>query len=332
MKVSLIGAGLQGWRRAKALSEAGDDLVMVADLNINSARKLARVYACETTRDWKVAISHPKVETVIVCTPNNTHAPISIAAAKSMRNVFCEKPLARNPTEAAGIVNVVKKMGVRLMCGFTLRHHPGVIQVKKWVDAGEIGEPMHLRCTYGITGRPGYDREWRMQKSISGGGQLMDQGIHVLDLILWFFGELDEATGHVTTSFWKKATVEDNAFFILASKDKTALGHVSWTEWKNLFSLKIFGTHGYANVRGLGGSYGIECATLGKRDFESPFTETKIEYRKESRALIEEWKEFTRAIRENREPLGNGSDGLMAIRLAYAIYESSRKHRTVKIR
>jgi len=185
---------------------------------------------------------------------------------------------------------------------------------------------MYVRCRHGIGGRPAYEQEWRAQGEISGGGELMDQGLHVLDLARWFLGEFSEVSGFLGTFYWEVAPLEDNAFTILrTATGKTASLHVSWTQWKNLFSFEIFGCEGYITVEGLGGSYGTQRASLGKRDLTAPFRQEVIEYRGEDGSWAQEWKEFKAAIAEGREPLGNGQDGFQAICLAYAIYEAARR-------
>ena len=160
----------------------------------------------------------------------------------------------------------------------------------------------------------------------------MDQGMHALDLARWFLGDFAEVSGFLQTAYWDIAPLEDNAFAMLRTKNgEVASIHVSWTQWKNLFSLEIYGRDGYIMVEGLGGSYGVEKAILGKRAFLKPFQEEVIEFRGEDRSWQEEWAEFVSAIKENREPLGNGLDGLEVLRLADAIYQSAQKGSVVRI-
>jgi predicted dehydrogenase len=160
----------------------------------------------------------------------------------------------------------------------------------------------------------------------------MDQGMHLLDLCRWFMGDFNEAFGFLATSYWDMAPLEDNAFALLRTqKGKIASMHASWTQWKNQFIFEVFGKDGYVIVDGLGGSYGTEKAILGKRAFLEPFREEIVEFRGEDRSWQEEWQEFVSAIREDREPLSNGYDGLQALRLAHAIYESARTGSTVKL-
>lgn len=333
MKVGLIGAGRQGWRRARAAAELQDTkLAIVADIDSNAAKLLAKEMGCEATNRWEDVITRNDLQAVIVCVPNHLHAPMSIAALKERKHVFCEKPLARDPEEAKQIVDTAREMGVKLKTGFTLRHHPGIRQAREWFDSGLIGDLMFLRCTYGMCGRPDYDREWRAKGELSGGGELVDQGVHVLDLFRWFAGDFAQAVGFTSLAFWNIAPLEDNAFGLLRTRTgQIASMHVSWTQWKNLFSFEIFGKDGYITVEGLGGSYGVERARFGKRSFTEPFKEQCVEFRGEDRSWLEEWKEFVAAIREKREPLGNGSDGLESLKLAYAIYESARENRVVHL-
>lgn len=330
--MGLVGAGLQGKRRAQALKRSSETkLVVVADMDSEKAKFLADEMRCQATNNWKKVIEREDVELLLVCTPPNLHASMSIAALNKGKHVLCEKPLARNPDEAKMMVDAAQENGMKLKSGFNLRHHPAVRQARKWVDEGVIGELMFLRCRYGIGGREGYEKEWRANHETSGGGQLMDQGMHVIDLSRWFLGDFSEAVGFASTMFWN-TSVEDNAFVLLSTKERQIASlHLSWTQWKNLFSFEIFGKEGYVIVEGLGGSYGVEKVMLGKRDFAKPFKEEIIEFRGEDVSWVEEWKEFVKAINENREPLGSGYDGWQAIKMAYAVYESARKGCVVKL-
>ncbi len=265
MKVGLIGAGLQGKRRARALKAIGDTLVVVAAAHLERAELLALEFGCEPTSNWREVVARDDVEAVFICTPPHLHEPMCTEALKRGKHVLCEKPLARNPEEAQRIVDAAYQNGVRLKCGFNLRHHPGIKQAREWFDQGLIGELNFIRCRYGIGGRPGYEKEWRADPEISGGGQLMDQGMHALDLSRWFLGEFVEATGFLQTCFWDIAPLEDNAFCLLRTeRGQVASIHVSWTQWKSLFYFEVFGKDGYITVDGLGGGYGVERAAPGK--------------------------------------------------------------------
>ena len=326
MRVGIVGAGLQGRRRAQALKAVGgSSLVIVADARQDAAATLAAHTGCLATPAWEDVVVRDDVEAVIVCTPPHLHAEIAVAAMNADKHVLCEKPLARTVEEARAMVRAARECGVRLKCGFNLRHHPAIRQVRQWYDDGAIGGIDWIRCRYGIGGRAGYDQDWRANAGMSGGGQLMDQGVHTLDLCRWFLGDFAEVVGFLATSFWPIAPLEDNAFALLRTAGgQVASIHASWTQWKPLFSFEVSGNDGYLIVEGLGGAYGTERAILGRRDFEAPFREETIEFRGEDQSWEEEWREFVSAVREGREPLASGEDGLAALELAHAIYESAR--------
>ena len=264
--VAIIGAGLIGAKRALALTAFSEfRLKVVVDINAQTADKLAGQFGAEKANDWHSVVERPDIDFVVVSTTNNHLAPISIAALKNKKHVLCEKPLGRNVEESRLMLEHAKN-GVVLKTGFNHRHHPAVTRAKQLADKGEIGRLMFLRCRYGHGGRPGYDKEWRANKEICGGGELLDQGVHVVDLFRWFAGDFDEAFGYMQTCFWNMQ-VEDNAFAMFKTGEGVvATMHTSWTQWKNLFSFEIFGDLGYLIIEGLGGSYGPESLRFGKRN------------------------------------------------------------------
>ena len=333
MRVGIIGAGLQGQRRAPVLQQCPDaELVVISAAHIEPAKLLADRMGCEAAVGWEPVVTRDDLDAVLVCTPPHLHAPISIAAMQSGKHVLCEKPLARTFEEAEDMLREASEAGVVLKCGFNHRHHPGIQLAKRWFEEGRVGEPLFLRARYGIGGRPGYEREWRANPQLVGGGQLMEQGIHAVDLARWFLGDFSQVTGFVASSFWKTEPLEENAFALYRTPaGAVASIHSSLTQWKNLFSFEIDGRDGYIAIEGLGGSYGTERAILGKRDFTAPFSEEVVEFRGGDRSWSEEWREFVAAIHEEREPLGNGQDGLEALQLVYAAYEAAKTGTVVSL-
>lgn len=334
-RVGIIGAGLQGGRRAPVLKQFKDtQLVMVASRHLDHARSLADSTGCKEASDrWQDVIEREDINIVLVCTPPDLHAPMSLAAMRAGKHVLCEKPLARTVAEAEEMLRVARESSVRLKCGFNHRHHPGIQKAREWVDGGAIGEIDFIRCRYGICGRPGYDKEWRADPAIVGGGHLMEQGIHAIDLFRWFLGDFTEAVGFTSTRFWDMAPLEDNGFALLRNVNgQIASLHSSLTQWKNIFSLEIFGRDGYIIVEGLGQAYGNERVTRGKRDLTAPFKTETTEFLGGDRSWYEEWREFAAAIAEDREPIGNGADGLEALKLVQAIYKASSESRVVRLK
>ncbi len=328
----MVGAGLQGQRRASALScIANAKLTLIADTDVTRAQSLAKQYQCDATGDWRDVLDDSST-LVLVCTPTSSHSEICMAAMKTRKHVLCEKPLGKTLEEAERLVDASRRYRVNLKCGFNLRYHPAVAQAIHWKKEGKLGRLMFIKSTYGICGRENYEKDWRMNPKISGGGQLMDQGLHVLDLCRLFAGEFKEVNGWISTAFWD-VDVEDNAFGLMRTQDlMVASFHASWTMWKNTFSFEVFGSDGAASIYGLGGSYGDERASFLKRSTDvEPFSEMSFEYRREDNSFQLELEEVIRRIATDVKPKYDGTDGLETQRLAVALYESARIGQTIKL-
>lgn len=331
LRVGVVGAGLIGRRRAETV--AGDPesrLVVVADVDGERAKGVAQELGCDATTEWERVVVRDDVDAVVVSTVNKFLMPIAIGAAERGKHVLCEKPLGRSAEEAEKIVQAVDRAGVTLKVGFTLRFHPAVRAAQRRCADGAIGKLLYVRAVYGHGGRPGYERDWRGDAYLAGGGELLDQGVHVVDLCRWFLGEFERAQGVVQRGFWDVAPLEDNGFAILSAADgRVATFHASWTQWKNRFLFEVIGTEGYVTVEGLGGSYGPEQLIVGQRrpgggvplEERTLFEEPDVSWR-------DEWREFADAVREGREPLSGGRDALRTMRLIQAIYDADQ-HGTV---
>lgn len=334
MRVGLVGAGLAGRQRAKVVREFdGTDLVMVADVDAAKAKVIAEEAGSIATTEWRELVARDDIDIVIVSTPNKFLSPISVAAMRSGKHVLCEKPLGRNPEEVQRMVETAQGCGVTLKSGFNHRYHAGIRKARDLVDRGIIGELGFIRCQYGHGGRPGYEKEWRADLGLAGGGELLDQGIHAIDLFRWFMGDFEEVAAFKATLFWDIAPMEDNAFGLLrTARGQIASLHVSWTQWRNLFSFEIFGREGYILVNGLGGNYGRERVILGRKSKTGgPPQEEMFESPGEDQSWHEEWKEFVVALQEGREPQANGYEGWQAIRLVFTLYEAATKGCIVKV-
>ncbi len=333
MNVGIVGAGLIGKKRAQALKEFEDKLIAVADVDQGNRDAFVKVYPCEGFNSWEKMFGSVSLDAVIVATPNKFLAPAVTGAAKKRMHILCEKPLGRNPVESLKMVRAAQKAGVVLKTGFNHRHHPGIRKAWELVHGGEIGALFFLRARYGHGGRAGYDREWRGDPDLAGGGELLDQGVHIVDLFRWFAGDFHTAFGYVNTYFWDISPLEDNGFALFrAESGIIAEMHTSWTNWKNIFSFEVFGRDGFVAVEGLGGSYGKEVLTLGKRKPESgpPETETFV-FDGPDHSWIDEWREFRSAVKEHRAPLADGMDGYRAVEMVHAVYQASMSGRQVKL-
>jgi predicted dehydrogenase len=183
---------------------------------------------------------------------------------------------------------------------------------------------MFLRGRYGHGGRIGYDKEWRADPGLSGGGELIDQGVHLIDLSRWFLGELATVQGFAHTYFWEMP-VDDNAFLLLrTARDQAAFLHVSCTEWKNLFSFEIYGRSGKLHVEGLGGSYGVERLThYAMRPEMGPPDTTIWEYPRGDQSWALEFAEFLEDIRLDRTPSAGVADARAALAIVEETYRQS---------
>ena len=334
IRIGIVGAGLIGKKRAEAIASLSENLKvdLVSDIDAEKAAELSRFCGAVSCVDWRELTRRDDIDGVIVATPNKFIREIAISALEHGKHVLCEKPLGRNAGEAEAIWSKAKERGLILKTGFNHRFHPAVRTAKKIVVDGGIGKIYLMRAVYGHGGRPGYEREWRASRDLCGGGELLDQGVHVIDLFRWFLGEFDEVFGKVETFYWDME-VEDNAFAMLRTRSaQVATMHTSWTQWKNKFLLEIIGEKGYLVVDGLGGSYGTERLVIGKRKVSGGAPDEEIiEFPGPDISWREELKEFASAIMENREPIGSGYDGLMANRLVGAVYESARRNAPVRL-
>ena len=164
----------------------------------------------------------------------------------------------------------------QVLGGYNHQYHPGIRKALEFFQDGSIGELMFLRAQYGHGGRLGYENEWRADKSKSGGGELIDQGSHLIDLAASYLGNIELDYAATPNYFWPMP-VEDNAFISLKNDfGKIAFLQASCTEWKNMFSLEIYGKTGKLHISGLGRSYGIETLTLHKMlpEMGPPISET----------------------------------------------------------
>lgn len=314
---AIIGCGLIGRKRVTSLRSG--QLAVACDLDLCRAESLvATAGAGRATQDVEEAISDPAVTAVIVSTLNNSLAPIASRAIKAGKHVLVEKPAGLSVAQVDELLADSTKHKVRVRVGYNHRFHPALLQARTLVESGAVGSLMFLRGRYGHGGRVGYDREWRADRSLSGGGELIDQGVHLIDLAGWFLGEFTRVDGHTATYYWDMP-VDDNAFLSLrTAAGQTAWLHVSCSEWKNLFSLEIYGRHGKLQIDGLGGSYGLERLTFYKMLPEMGPPETTIwEYPRGDNSWQLEMEAFLEDIRLARTPV----PGLKEARAALAVVE-----------
>lgn len=321
---ALIGCGLIGRKRLGALGR-NPPILYTCDLDGNRAADLARLApGCTAVTDYQTVLADPRVTAVIVATLNSALAPITHAAVLAGKHVLVEKPGALNAAQLRTIQAAARSTGARVRLGYNHRYHPALQKARELIDGGALGPLMFLRARYGHGGRKGYDREWRADPALSGGGELIDQGVHLIDLAGWFLGEFPTVDGHAATYFWDMK-VDDNAFLSLRTAGgQTAWLHVSCTEWKNLFSLEIYGRDAKLAIDGLGGSYGVErLAVYQMRPEMGPPDTTIHEYPRGDESWAIETRAFVDDIRLNREPSPGLAEGIRTLEIVEKIYRDS---------
>jgi predicted dehydrogenase len=274
--------------------------------------------------DWRAILAMPEVEVVVVATLHDSLAGITLAAIEAGKHVLVEKPAARNAAELEPVMKAAERRGVKVRVGFNHRYHRAFRKARELFESGALGELMFLRARYGHGGRLGYDKEWRAKPEISGGGELIDQGPHLIDLSRWFLGEFHEVQGFAHTYFWDMP-VDDNGFLLLRTRNQqVAFLHTSCTEWKNIFSMEIYGRQAKLEISGLGGSYGLEKVTYYKmRPEMGPPETTSWEYPMGDDSWEVEMAEFYEDIRLDRSPAASLKDASAALKIIERIYRES---------
>lgn len=323
---AVIGCGLIGRKRTNALANVpGATLLHACDLDAARAADLAKlVPGCVSTTDFNAVLAEARVNAVIVSTLNASLAPITLAAVRAGKHVIVEKPGALNAAQLRTVRDAAKQTNARVRIGYNHRFHPALLKARELFESGVLGPMMFLRARYGHGGRKGYDREWRANPALSGGGELIDQGVHLIDLAGWFLGEFAKVEGHASTLFWDMK-VDDNAFLSLrTAAGQTAWLHASCSEWKNMFSLELYGRDAKLSLEGLGGSYGPEKLTYYKMLPQMGPPETTVfEFPGADDSWAVETRAFVDDIRLGREPQPGLAEGIRTLEIVEAIYRQS---------
>jgi len=325
LRLAIVGCGLIGQKRAANLASRAS-VTVCCDVNIQRAEALSKITgAAIATTDWRSAVSRTDVDAVIVCTTHNMLAPIGQAAADCGKHVLIEKPGACRAAELDPVTEAATRTGVLVRVGFNHRYHQSFRKAREIYESGVLSDLLFIRARYGHGGRRGYEQEWRAVPEISGGGEGIDQGIHLVDLTRWFLGDLKLVAGRAPTYFWNMP-VEDNAFFLLETESRqVAFLHASWTEWKNLFSFEICGRTGKLEISGLGGSYGIERLAHYQMSPEMGPPETiTYEYPMADNSWAVEIAEFVEDIRLGRQPRPGIADAQAALQVIEQLYTKAR--------
>jgi predicted dehydrogenase len=271
---------------------------------------------------------------VVVAATHDQLAPLTLQALAAGAHVLVEKPAGLGKAQIETLTAAARRSGCRVKVGFNHRFHPALVDLAAEVHSGVHGPLMHLRGRYGHGGRPGYDREWRAQPERSGGGELIDQGMHLLDLTHWLAGPLPLHSALLRTHFWD-TQVEDNAALILGEGEGRtspwAMLHVSWTEWKNMFSIEVNCAAAKLRVDGLVRSYGPQRLRIYRMGPElGPPTREERTYPEQDLSWSAEWEYFAAALQSGEELLGGLADARYAWERVEDAYAASPTYSEVR--
>jgi len=329
IKMGIIGLGKMGGIRAKTIRENKDTVLVSATDPHPPEEGFADI---QILPDYQ-AVINSDVDAVFVCTPNRFIPQIVERALNAGKHVFCEKPPGRNMEDVERIIRAEKENpGLVLKVGFNHRYHFGIMEAKKILDSGKYGKILWVRGVYGKAEGSGNPDEWRLNPELAGGGILLDQGIHMLDLFRYFCGEFTEIKSMCTTAYWD-IPVEDNAFALLRNDEGIiAMLHSSFTQWKHRFTLEIYLENGYVIVDGMPSSsrsyrdeWIIEAPkhtgyAIGNPPEQRTFCNTDPSWEREL-------SEFVYCIKTGR-PVENGTsrDAFETMKLVFGIYQADDRY------
>lgn len=323
VRFCIVGCGLIGKKRAIALKELGEsvELVSISDIDPKKMDEVEGAYGKSVAKKTDPSDAMKEnVHAAIVATYNASLVPISKEALELGRYVLVEKPGGTSVAELETLNSLGKSSHVRL--GYNHRYHGAFIKIRDILGDNDFGKLMFIRARYGHGGRLGYDKEWRFDKALSGGGELIDQGVHIVDLAQSFMAPIKGARGSLHSYFWN-GPAEDNSFVEMRdTQGATAWLHASCTEWKNLFSFEIYFERAKFAVEGLGGSYGTEKLYFYKMLPQMGPPETEVfEF-----GADESWRleilDFLNDIKLKKIPRPGIEEGLNVLRVVDKLYSS----------
>lgn len=326
LKIGIAGYGIVGKRRHEFI-DMHPGLLVTAICEQNFFQNPIALPGIACYIDYKELLEKENLDILFVCLTNNISAEVTIAALNKGLHVFCEKPPGMNVEEIIEVIKVEQQYpNLKLKYGFNHRYHESVKEALRIIQSGELGEVINLRGIYGKSRVIPFSGGWRSKRELAGGGILLDQGIHMVDLMRLFCGEFAEVKSFISNDFWKH-DVEDNAYALLKDKKgRVAMLNSSATQWQHKFNLEISLTHGYVELHGIlsgSKSYGEERIVIGKRDEDSDNgqMESKIIKFLQDNSWKDEIFEFAEAILTDK-PIesGTSNDALETMKLVYNIY------------
>jgi predicted dehydrogenase len=324
MRIAIIGAGFIGQKRAAA-KDPKDSILGFFDVSIEASESAVSVFGGAAFTSLDQVLDAVEIgDAVVIATSHDSLASTAQLFVEAGCNVLLEKPGARSHEELESVRRVKREEQV-VAVGYNHRFHPGLLRLKELADSERYGQLLSIRARYGHGGRPGYETEWRADKTLSGGGELLDQGSHLIDLTRYVGGRFDLITSHVDTLKWDMK-VEDNAWLIGSTGSSgVASLHASWTEWKNIFSFEVFFEVAKVEVNGLGGSYGPE--TIIESHMEKghgPPLVTSTQFPPGDQSWSLEWQDFKHSVETGERGQGARiADALAVLEVVGEVYDNA---------
>jgi predicted dehydrogenase len=343
MKVAVLGAGVIGKLRSASVADnARTELVAVVDVDESRARAAAAGSSARAFTDYRPAIAEMAPEAVIVSSPVHLHEEMCLAAFEAGCHVLCEKPLSNSLDSCRRIAEAARATGKTLGVGFNLRYYPSVKYLTDVIARGVIGKVDHVRVFGGHDGLGGFRADWMYKGPLSGGGAMMDVGIHVTDLVHHVAGDIIEVAGIATGTIWNVEGSEDNAIAVMrTSRGVPVIYQATWTEWKGYrTSIEVYGDLGmvsaqYAPMFNLLVTHekpGGSRRRATKRYPEIALREKLKGWETTTRITFdEELEDFLKMIAGEKVRLADANAGVLAIEVAQAVYRSTRERRTVTL-
>jgi predicted dehydrogenase len=326
LRVGIAGHGVVG-RRRRAVIDRHPRLRTVAVCDQTFTEPCTGPDGVRCYPEYRRLLEEP-LDVLFVSLPTYLAAEVTIAGLERGLHVFCEKPPGRDPAEVRRVIAAEHAHpDARLKYGFNHRYHASVKEAIRLIGEGTLGALVNLRGVYGKSKIVSFASGWRAERRFAGGGILLDQGIHMLDLMLLFCGDFTEVKSYVSNGYWHH-DVEDNVYALLKDRQgRVGMLHSSATQWQHRFSLDIALTNGHLGLRGIlsgSKSYGQEQLLVGRRaesDTGTARYET-ITYLNDD-SWTEEVEEFASVV-VHGEPIlsGSSADALKAIELVHRIYEA----------